>query len=70
MINYARCNQSWISQSALVVLVGVLESLVEAIPTHIGHTHLQSLQCTLYSIGWEGNLLTFPILLLLLVKTL
>jgi hypothetical protein len=53
MIAYAIANRHRISRLALLVIVGVLESLVEATPNRIGHTYLRSLQNTLHPTGWE-----------------
>jgi hypothetical protein len=44
-----------ISLLALSVVGGVLESLVEATPTRIGHTYLRSLQETLHPLGWDED---------------
>jgi hypothetical protein len=44
-----------LSRLALAVIVGVLESLVEATPSLLGHTYLRSLQETLHPTGWDGQ---------------
>jgi hypothetical protein len=38
----------------LAVVVGVLESLVDATPSRIGHTYLQNVQKTLHPKDWSG----------------
>jgi hypothetical protein len=43
MIQFAVWNAQRISRLALAVLVGVLESLINATPDRIGHTYLRSL---------------------------
>jgi hypothetical protein len=45
---------SW-SDSLVIILLGVLESLVEATLTRIGHTYLHSLQATLHPSGWDED---------------
>jgi hypothetical protein len=37
------------------VLIGILESLIDATPDRIGHTYLQSLQGTLHPVDWQGQ---------------
>jgi hypothetical protein len=59
MTVYACRQKDKISRLALSVVVGVLESLVEATPTHIGHTYLWSLQETLHPLGWDEDDLTY-----------
>jgi hypothetical protein len=55
MADYSREHRGWISCLALSVIVGVLESLVKATPTQIGHLYLKHLQETLHPVGWEGD---------------
>jgi hypothetical protein len=55
MVEYTLRNYRKISRLALSVLVGTLESLVEATPGRIGHTYLRSLQGTLHPHGWTGS---------------
>jgi hypothetical protein len=62
MIEYAQRNHKRISRLAHAVVVGVLESLVEATPTRISHTYLRHLQNTLHPLGWDG--VELPVLLL------
>jgi hypothetical protein len=52
-------NRERLSRLSLAVVVGVLESLVEATPTRIGHTYLRSLQETLHPVGWDGKELPY-----------
>ena len=59
LTDYGRANQRRISRLALAVIVGVLESLVEATPTRIGHTYLRHLQGTLHPEGWVGDDLSY-----------
>jgi hypothetical protein len=59
MADYGREHQGRISRLALSVIVGVLESLVKATPTRIGHTYLRQLQATLHPVGWEGDDLSY-----------
>jgi hypothetical protein len=40
---------------SLAVVVGVLESLVEATPTRVGHTFLRHLHENLHPPDWEGS---------------
>jgi hypothetical protein len=55
LVDYALRHRLHLSRLALAVVVGVLESLVEATPSRIGHTHLRSLQETLHPKGWDGQ---------------
>jgi hypothetical protein len=55
MIAYTLAHHDQLSCLALSVVVGVLESLVEATPTRIGHTYLCSLQSTLHPKDWNGD---------------
>jgi hypothetical protein len=59
MIEYAQRHRKQISRLALAVIVGVLESLVEATPTRLGHTYLRHLQHTLHPLGWDGEELPY-----------
>jgi hypothetical protein len=59
MADYGPEHQGRISCLALSMIVGVLESLVEATPTQIGHTNLRHLQATLHPEGWEGDNLSY-----------
>jgi hypothetical protein len=59
MIDYAKCHHGRISRLALAVVVGLLESLVEATPTRLGHTYLRHLQHTLHPFGWDGDELAY-----------
>jgi hypothetical protein len=55
MIQFTCWNANRISRLALAVLVGVLESLIEATPDCIGHTYLRLLQATLHPCDWQGD---------------
>jgi hypothetical protein len=55
MAEYAVRHRNRLSRLALAVVVGVLESLVEATQSRIGHTYLQSLQRTLHPKDWLGE---------------
>jgi hypothetical protein len=57
--DYGRAHHWRISRLALAVIMGVLESLVEAIPTRIGHTYLRHLQGTLHPERWAGDDLSY-----------
>jgi hypothetical protein len=55
MIDYVGRHQEKVSRLVLAVVVGVLESLVEATPSRIGHTYLRHLQEDLHPPEWEGE---------------
>jgi hypothetical protein len=55
MTEFALWHRQRISRLGLAVVVGVLESLVEAIPSRIGHTYLRFVQETLHPKGWDGG---------------
>jgi hypothetical protein len=55
LVAYALRHKNHISRLALAVVLGVLESLVEATPSHIGHTYLRRLQYILHRTDWAGN---------------
>jgi hypothetical protein len=55
VVNYALQHWLHLSRLVLAVVVGVLESLVKATLSRIGHTHLRSLQETLHARGWDGQ---------------
>jgi hypothetical protein len=44
MLDFAQCHRRRLSRLALAVIVGVLESLVEATPSRTGHTYLRNVQ--------------------------
>jgi hypothetical protein len=54
LVSYALEHWEKLSRLALAIIVGVLESLVEATASRIGHTYARSLQGTLHPFGWEG----------------
>ncbi len=55
LAQYAIDHRGRLSRLALAVIVGVLESLVEATPSRLGHTYLRNLQETLHPTGWDGQ---------------
>jgi hypothetical protein len=55
MTEYAMRKRSKLSRLALAVVIGVLESLVDATPSRIGHTYLQGLKRTLHPRDWQGE---------------
>jgi hypothetical protein len=59
MINYVLAQHKWISCLSLAVVVGVLESMVKAIPSWVGHTYLQHLHTILHPVDWDGNNLPY-----------
>jgi hypothetical protein len=54
LAQYAIDHRGRLSRLALAVIVGVLESLVEATPSRLGHSYLRNLQETLHRKGWDG----------------
>jgi hypothetical protein len=59
LTDYGWAHQGRISRLALAVIVDVLESLVEATPTRIGHAYLRHLQGALHPEGWAGDDLSY-----------
>jgi hypothetical protein len=59
MIGFAEHYQLKISRLCLAVLIGTLESLVDATPSRLGHAYLRSLQETLQPPGWAGDNLPY-----------
>jgi hypothetical protein len=55
MVDFAIHRRDRMSRLGLAVVVGVLESLVEATESRIGHTYLRSLQETLHPKDWAGH---------------
>jgi hypothetical protein len=55
MIDYILDHGNHLSRLSLAVVVGVLESLVEATPTCVGHTFLQHLHENLHPHDWEDS---------------
>jgi hypothetical protein len=55
MIEFAINHRQKLSRLGLAVVVGVLESLVDATPSRIGHTYLRNVQETLHPKGWDGS---------------
>jgi hypothetical protein len=54
MTDFALLHRRRLSRLGLAVVVGVLESLVEATPSRLGHTHLRNVQEILHPSGWDG----------------
>jgi hypothetical protein len=54
MIDFSLNHRSKLSRLGLAVVVGVLESMVDATPSRIGHTYLRNVQETLHPKGWDG----------------
>jgi hypothetical protein len=55
MIDYILDHGNHLFRLSLAVVVGVLESLVEATPTRVGHTFLRHLHENLHPPDWEGS---------------
>jgi hypothetical protein len=55
MIDFVLTQHKRTSRLSLVVVVGVLESIVEATPSRVGHTYLWHLHTILHPAGWDGN---------------
>jgi hypothetical protein len=56
MLDFAQCHRRRLSRLlAIAVIVGVLESLVEATPSRTGHTYLRNVQEILHPPGWDGQ---------------
>jgi hypothetical protein len=53
MLDFVEHHRTRISRLCLAVLIGVLESLVDATPPRLGHTYLRSLQDTIHPEGWD-----------------
>jgi hypothetical protein len=59
MIDYVLGQHKRISRPSLAVVAGVLESMVEATPSRVGHTYLRHLHTVLYPVDWDGSDLPF-----------
>jgi hypothetical protein len=59
MIGYVLAQHKWISCQSLAGVVGVLESMVEATPSRVGHTDLRHLHTILHLANWDGNDLSY-----------
>jgi hypothetical protein len=59
MIDYVLAQHKPISRLSLAVVVGVLESMVEATPSRVGHTYLRHLHTILHPADWDGNDLSY-----------
>jgi hypothetical protein len=55
MIDYVLAQHKRTSRLSLAVVVGVLESMVEATPSQIGYTYLRHLHTILHPVDWDGN---------------
>jgi hypothetical protein len=55
MIDFAILHRQRLSRLGVAVVVGSLESLVEATPSRVGYTHLRNVQEILHPPGWEGQ---------------
>jgi hypothetical protein len=55
MTYYPLNHRQQIARLGLAVVVGVLESMVDATPSRIGHTYLRAIQDTLRPSGWDGS---------------
>jgi hypothetical protein len=54
MIDYVLAKKEPISRLVLAVLTGVLESVVEATPSHLGHMYLRSLIINIHLPDCDG----------------
>jgi hypothetical protein len=54
MIDFVLSKKGTISRLVLAVLAGVLESVVEATPSRLGHTYLRSLVDNIHLPDWDG----------------
>jgi hypothetical protein len=59
MIDYVLGQHKRISRLSLAVVAGVLESMVEATPSRVGHTYLRHLHTVLYPVDRDGSDLPF-----------
>jgi hypothetical protein len=55
MIDYVLAQHERISWLSLSVVVGILESMVEATPARVGHTYLHHLHTILHPLDWDGS---------------
>jgi hypothetical protein len=54
MIDYVLAQRERVSCLSLTVVVGVLESMMEATPSRVGHTYLRNLHTVLHPVDWDG----------------
>jgi hypothetical protein len=55
MIDFVLTQHKRISRLSLVGVVSVLESMVEATPSWVGHTYLWHLHTIIHPADWDGN---------------